>query len=312
MNYIGIFILLLGIIGTVYFIKKGLVKYRTYSIVAIFIGLAILAQLSGLGTSIFVIAFYSAVYFAIKKNSKRRNYSLFATLIGFLIMVSGPVTTSSESINSYRSEIVEESSSTEDDSAIANSIAKAEAEAAAIAESESIAKAEAEAAAIAESESIANAEAEAAAIAESESIANAEAEAAAIAEAIANEEKMASVTAAVKNVISQNQGWALGTLDRDGNPTETGTPNLFVFGWSLFILDVKVENENKATLLVSSEFLNLNENERTNVLDSLQSNIQNELYGEPTPNGVYLTVYSGNNIIASSKITNDREYKWKD
>ena len=280
MNYIGIFILLLGIIGTVYFIKKGLVKYRTYSIVAIFTGLAILAQLSGLGTSIFVIAFYSAVYFAIKKNSKRRNYSLFATLIGFLIMVSGPVTTSSESINSYRSEIVEESSSTDDSSAIANSIAKAEAEAAAIAESESIA--------------------------------NAEAEAAAIAEAIANEEKMASVTAAVKNVISQNQGWALGTLDRDGNPTETGTPNLFVFGWSLFILDVKVENENKATLLVSSEFLNLDENERTNVLDSLQSNIQNELYGEPTPNGVYLTVYSGNNIIASSKITNDREYKWKD
>ena len=294
MNYIGIFILLLGIIGTVYFIKKGLVKYRTYSIVAIFTGLAILAQLSGLGTSIFVIAFYSAVYFAIKKNSKRRNYSLFATLIGFLIMVSGPVTTSSESINSYRSEIVEESSSTDDSSAIANSIAKAEA------------------AAIAESEAIANAEAEAAAIAESESIASAEAEAAAIAEAIANEEKMASVTAAVKNVISQNQGWALGTLDRDGNPTETGTPNLFVFGWSLFILDVKVENENKATLLVSSEFLNLDENERTNVLDSLQSNIQNELYGEPTPNGVYLTVYSGNNIIASSKITNDREYKWKD
>ena len=310
MNYIGIFILLLGIIGTVYFIKKGLVKYRTYSIVAIFTGLAILAQLSGLGTSIFVIAFYSAVYFAIKKNSKRRNYSLFATLIGFLIMVSGPVTTSSESINSYRSEIVEESSSTDDSSAIANSIAKAEA--AAIAESEAIANAEAEAAAIAESEAIASAEAEAAAIAESEAIASAEAEAAAIAEAIANEEKMASVTAAVKNVISQNQGWALGTLDRDGNPTETGTPNLFVFGWSLFILDVKVENENKATLLVSSEFLNLDENERTNVLDSLQSNIQNELYGEPTPNGVYLTVYSGNNIIASSKITNDREYKWKD
>lgn len=107
------------------------------------------------------------------------------------------------------------------------------------------------------------------------------------------------------------QGWALGLLDRDGYPTENGTPDPY-FAWALFIVDAQVENENKAIVLVGSEFMSLSEYEKTSIIDYLQNVIQNELYGASTPNSVYITIYAGNNIIGKSKILNMREYKWED
>lgn len=174
-------------------------------------------------------------------------------------------------------------------------------------EAESIANAEAESIAIAES--IANAEAESIAIAES--VAKVEAESIAIAESAANEEWMTSVNQSLNNSLTQMQGWALGLLDRDGYPTENGTPDPY-FAWALFIVDAQVENKNKAIVLVDSNFMSLNEYEKTSIIDYLQNIIQNELYGASTPNSVYITIYAGNNIIGSSKVLNMREYKWED
>lgn len=162
-----------------------------------------------------------------------------------------------------------------------------------------------------EAESIANAEAKVESIAIAESIAKVESESIAIAESVANEEWMTSVNQSLDNSLTQSKGWALGLLDADGHPTENGSPNSG-FEWALFIISVKVENENKATVFVDYSFIGLNENEKTYVLDVLQNNIQNELYGASTPNSVYLTIYSGNNIIGLSRVLNTREYKWED
>jgi hypothetical protein len=172
---------------------------------------------------------------------------------------------------------------------------------------EKITSSEAESIAIAES--VAQAESES--IAMAESIAKAESESIAIAESVANEEWIASVNQALDNSLTQSKGWALGLLDADGHPTENGTPNSG-FAWALFIINAKVENENKATVFVDYSFMSLNENEKTYVLDVLQNNIQYELYGESTPNRVFLTIYSGNNIIGLSKVLNTREYNWED
>jgi predicted RNA-binding protein Jag len=172
---------------------------------------------------------------------------------------------------------------------------------------EKITSSESESVAIAES--ISKAEAESIAIAES--VAKVEAESIAIAESAANEEWMTSVNQSLDNSLTQMQGWALGLLDRDGYPTENGTPDPY-FAWALFIVDAQVENENKAIVLVGSEFMSLSEYEKTSIIDYLQNVIQNELYGASTPNSVHITIYASNNIIGSSKILNMREYKWKD
>ena len=172
---------------------------------------------------------------------------------------------------------------------------------------EKITSSESESVAIAES--ISKSEAESIAIAES--VAKFEAESIAIAESAANEEWMTSVNQSLDNSLTQMQGWALGLLDRDGYPTENGTPDPY-FAWALFIVDAQVENENKAIVLVGSEFMSLSEYEKTSIIDYLQNVIQNELYGASTPNSVYITIYAGNNIIGKSKILNMREYKWED
>lgn len=158
-------------------------------------------------------------------------------------------------------------------------------------------------------EKITSSESESVAI--DESIAKAESESIAIAESAANEEWMTSVNQSLDNSLTQSKGWALGLLDADGHPTENGTPNSG-FEWALFIINAKLENENKATVFVEYSFMNLGENEKTYILDVLQNNIQYELYGESTPNSVFLTIYAGNNIIGSSKVLNTREYKWED
>ena len=158
-------------------------------------------------------------------------------------------------------------------------------------------------------EKITSSESESVAIAES--VAKVESESIAIAESAANEEWMTSVNQSLDNSLTQSKGWALGLLDADGHPTENGTPNSG-FEWALFIVDAQVENENKAIVFVEYSFMNLGENEKTYILDFLQNNIQYELYGEGTPNSVFLTIYAGNNIIGKSKILNMREYKWED
>ena len=130
-------------------------------------------------------------------------------------------------------------------------------------------------------------------------------------ESVANEEWIASVNQSLDNSLTQSKGWALGLLDADGYPTENGTPNP-VFAWALFIVDAQVENENKATVLVGSDFMSLDEYEKTSIIDYIQNVIQNELYGASTPNSVYITIYADNNIIGLSKVLNTREYKWED
>jgi hypothetical protein len=100
------------------------------------------------------------------------------------------------------------------------------------------------------------------------------------------------------------QGWALGLLDRNGDPTKNGTPSQ-THSFSLLIIEIKYTGD-KLIIMVLDDFKQLDDEKKTYVINMAQGNASAVLEDVPYTK----VVYTNGNIAGYSKITNNKAFKW--
>ena len=140
------------------------------------------------------------------------------------------------------------------------------------------------------------------------------------------DEKLKSFHDALREDIAMAQGWATGTVDRNGEPTENGE---ILLEWlpSIFIESIEwVADRDYAKVYVVPEFDALIDDDKKAVADYAQGAISVSIlnYKKLIPDnsdedglttrdmqrGFFLEIYSGANIVGRSKMLDLREYKW--
>ena len=104
--------------------------------------------------------------------------------------------------------------------------------------------------------------------------------------------------------IEDNKGWALGTIDENGNPIENGEPNPEYANW-LYIQSITADDSG-AVMDVTADFKGLSEAEK-NSLASAAQGIVSSYSGEPR---AFLEISNGGNAYGHSKILDNTEFKW--
>lgn len=127
---------------------------------------------------------------------------------------------------------------------------------------------------------------------------------------------LTSVNTQIAAYLEQNKGFANGTLDENGNPTENGTPNP-VFNWALTVSEISYE-ENLIKVNVNDNFLTLSQTDASSSALYAQNaavSIISEDEGwdmDKSADGVFTQVYYNGKVIGRSKMTNVKEFKWKE
>lgn len=76
-----------------------------------------------------------------------------------------------------------------------------------------------------------------------------------------NRADLSSANEALQKGLTQALGWALGKLDRDGNPTNSGTPNEN-FKWAIYVEKIEINKDRLLTIYVTPEFKKLSDEEK--------------------------------------------------
>ncbi|MFC4771921.1 hypothetical protein [Enterococcus hermanniensis] len=124
-----------------------------------------------------------------------------------------------------------------------------------------------------------------------------------------------SINTQIAAYLEQNKGFANGTLDENGNPTENGTPNP-VFNWALTISEIDYE-ENLLKVNVNDNFLTLSQTDASSAILSAQNaavSIVSESENwdmDKASDGIFTQIYYNGNVIGRSKMTDVKEFKWK-
>lgn len=128
--------------------------------------------------------------------------------------------------------------------------------------------------------------------------------------------QIAEINSTMAEYMEENRGFALGTLDENGDPTENGEPNPD-FEWALYVHELTYDGQN-LEMQTDAGFLELSDDERTFVANSAQ-NVGNVHVGmfEDWDNAKYqdrlfLTVLNGENSLGHSKAFNVTEFEWYD
>ena len=104
--------------------------------------------------------------------------------------------------------------------------------------------------------------------------------------------------------IEDNKGWALGTIDENGNPIENGEPNLEYANW-LYVQSITADGSG-GIMNVTADFQGLSETEKNNLASAAQG-IVSSYSNEPR---AFLEVRNGENAYGHSKILDNTEFKW--
>ncbi|KRK65758.1 hypothetical protein FC72_GL000203 [Companilactobacillus tucceti DSM 20183] len=117
-------------------------------------------------------------------------------------------------------------------------------------------------------------------------------------------------------ILKQDQGFANGSLDENGKPTDTGTPNEN-FSWSTYIAKIKQVDSDRIDVYMITEFDTLSNSNKSEVALKAQ-NIIIEILSETNTkksykykDGMNTIVYEDGNYTGRSKMTNFKEFKWQ-
>lgn len=124
-------------------------------------------------------------------------------------------------------------------------------------------------------------------------------------------------TKVVKKWIDQDKGWADGSLDEDGNPTDNGTPNP-TYAWANFVNDVKVTGDSsnyqlEINLGGADELTKVEKNEVVHKANSAATAAlvsEGMLDTDKARDKLYVTIKSGNVVVGHTKVLNHSEIKW--
>lgn len=113
--------------------------------------------------------------------------------------------------------------------------------------------------------------------------------------------------------LTEDQGFANGTLDENGNPTQNGTKNP-QYNWATHVQKILWKDNGIEVYIYDAD--NLTESQLTTVAQSAQSAAtatlltEGKISDKESTQGVHTTVYSGNEVIGHSKVFSPKEFKW--
>lgn len=116
------------------------------------------------------------------------------------------------------------------------------------------------------------------------------------------------------------KGWADGSLDEDGNPTDSGTPNQD-WAWTAYVSKIKYSSSDKESLgdlrvYVNQEFLNLGKHDRNTVIkNSIRYsydaiNDYYEMSYDDMKEGPMTDIFLAKTPIGISRLSNHFKFKW--
>lgn len=125
-----------------------------------------------------------------------------------------------------------------------------------------------------------------------------------------------AINAEIATHLSENQGFATGTLDANGNPTENGTPNPN-FNWSLVVDRIEYAGTDGINVYVSDAFTQLSDDEKRQVAQTAQNAAS--AYIGPAENwddkkyqqGIFTAIKNGGKTVGRSTAFDLKEFKWK-
>lgn len=128
-----------------------------------------------------------------------------------------------------------------------------------------------------------------------------------------SKKKSDSINDKLMKSLTEDQGWANGTLDENGNPTQNGTKNP-QYNWATHVQKILWKDNGIEVYIYDAD--NLTESQLTTVAQSAQGTAtatlltEGKISDKESLQGIHTTVYSGNNVIGHSKAFSPKEFKW--
>ena len=130
-----------------------------------------------------------------------------------------------------------------------------------------------------------------------------------------SKKKVKKVNKALKKALKEDQGFATGKLDENGNPTENWTPNP-KFDYATYVNSLKYQSSGAVKVQMNDKLTSLNTAEMDEIAHNVQGLVDSTLMieevitSEDTTKGVYLNFYYGKRAIGHSKLSDHKEFKW--
>lgn len=128
-----------------------------------------------------------------------------------------------------------------------------------------------------------------------------------------SKKKSDSINDKLMKSLTEDQGWANGTLDKDGNPVQNGE-KFPQFNWATHVQKTLWKDNGIEVYIYDAD--DLTESQLTTVAQSAQSAATATLLTEgkisdnESIQGIHTTVYNGNDVIGHSKVFSPKEFKW--
>lgn len=119
---------------------------------------------------------------------------------------------------------------------------------------------------------------------------------------------------ALAKQLEQDQGWANGTLDENGSSTDSGEPQS-QFNWATHIQKMTY-NKNDGLSIYFYDSGSLPTSEKNEIVSSARLSATSALMDAGTlsddevSDGFPITVYQGNKIIGTSKVSDNKNISW--
>lgn len=130
-----------------------------------------------------------------------------------------------------------------------------------------------------------------------------------------SKKKVKKVNKALKKALKEDQGFANGTLDENGNPTENGTPNS-KYDYATYVKSLTYQSSGAVKVQMNDKLTSLNTAQMDEIAHNVQGLVDSTLMieevitPEDTTKGVYLNFYYGKRAIGHSKLSDHKEFKW--
>lgn len=130
-----------------------------------------------------------------------------------------------------------------------------------------------------------------------------------------SKQKASSINKKLSDELALDQGWANGTLDKDGNHVQNGE-KFPQYNWATHVERLLWRDDNIEVYIADAD--QLSNAQLTTIAQSAQSAATSVLYDNgkiddsKVSDGVFTTVYSGNKAIGHSKAFSPKEFKWTD
>lgn len=130
-----------------------------------------------------------------------------------------------------------------------------------------------------------------------------------------SKKKVKKVNKALKKALKEDQGFATGKLDENGNPTENGTPNP-KFDYATYVNSLKYQSSGAVKVQMNDKLTSLNTAQMDEIANKIQGLVNSTLMveevikPEDASKGVYLNFYYGKRAIGHSLVSNHSKFKW--